>query len=145
MNAAYQVAIVAAGIFFLNGLLTGVWKYLQILSSPDAKAHPYVDIAHRTSLLYSFAAILIAQFVEISRLPDTAELFATLSLVVYFAMAISSYMVQGMKRETENQLAKITPIIRWFMWSLILFEIAGFMVLFYGVIEALNLVSLRIK
>lgn len=144
MNAAYHVAIVAAGIFFLNGLLTGVWKYQQIAKSSDAKAHPYVDIAHRTSLLYSFAAILIAQFVEISRLSDPVELFATLSLVVYFAMAITSYMVQGARQETDNQLAQITPVIRWFMWSLILFEITGFLVLFYGVLEALNLVFLPI-
>ena len=40
---AYQLAIVSAGVFFLNALLTGVWKYRQIAASDQARAHPYVD------------------------------------------------------------------------------------------------------
>lgn len=137
MIMAYEVAIVSAGVFFLNGLLTGVWKYLQIEASEDARAHPYVDIAHRSSLLYSFAAILIAVFVEISQLPATVELAATLALVVYFALAISTYMVQGFLGRTDNQLREITATTRVFMWSLIAAEIGGFLVLFYGVLTAL--------
>ena len=56
MESSQQLSIVAAGVFFLTGLLTGVWKYLQIRASEEAEAHPYVDIAHRSSLMYSFAA-----------------------------------------------------------------------------------------
>lgn len=137
MITAYQVAIVSAGVFFLNGLLTGVWKYLQIEASENAQAHPYVDIAHRTSLLYSFAAILIAVFVEISQLSATAELFATLALVVYFGLAIMTYMIQGYLGQTDNQLREITATTRIFMWSLVAAEIGGFLVLFYGVLLAL--------
>ena len=137
MITAYQVAIVAAGVFFLNGLVTGVWKYLQIEASPDARAHPYVDIAHRTSLLYSFAAILIAVFVEISQLSATVELLATLALVVYFGLAILTYMIQGVLGQTDNQLREITTTTRVFMWSLVAAEIGGFLVLFYGVLRAL--------
>ncbi|MDT5244596.1 MAG: hypothetical protein QOD36_1972, partial [Mycobacterium sp.] len=29
-------------------------------------AHPYVDTAHRAALLYSFATLLVAAFVELS-------------------------------------------------------------------------------
>lgn len=137
MITAYQIAIVSAGVFFLNGLLTGVWKYLQIEASDDAKAHPYVDIAHRASLLYSFAAILIAVFVQISQLSNTVEVVATLMLVVYFALAIVVYMVQGYLGQTDNQLRSITATTRWFMWSLIAAEIGGFLILFYGVLVAL--------
>ncbi len=137
MITAYQVAIVSAGVFFLNGLLTGVWKYLQIEASENAQAHPYVDIAHRTSLLYSFAAILIAVFVEISQLSATVELFATLALVVYFGLAIMTYMIQGYLGQTDNQLREITATTRIFMWSLVAAEIGGFLVLFYGVLLAL--------
>ena len=137
MITAYQVAIVSAGVFFLNGLLTGVWKYLQIEASENAQAHPYVDIAHRTSLLYSFAAILIAVFVEISQLSATVELFATLALVVYFGLAIMTYMIQGYLGQTDNQLREIAATTRIFMWSLVAAEIGGFLVLFYGVLLAL--------
>ena len=76
MEPAESLAVVMAGVFFLNGLLTGVWKYLQIRSSESATAHPYVDIAHRASLLYSFAALLLAKFAEISQLPSNVEFFA---------------------------------------------------------------------
>ena len=138
MNTAYQVAIVAAGIFFLNGLLTGVWKYSQIAASDQGRAHPYVDIAHRSSLLYSFAAILIATFLEISQLSDTLELVATVLLMTYFFFAIASYMYQGFLGKTGNQLRTITTATKWFMWSLIVAEIGGFVIIFYGVLVAIS-------
>ena len=67
MEPSQQLGIVAAGVFFLTALLTGVWKYLQIRASENATAHPYVDIAHRASLMYSFAALLLAEFAVISQ------------------------------------------------------------------------------
>ena len=70
MISAENLAIIFAGIFFLNGLLTGVWKFNQISKSADGKAHPYVDIAHRSSLLYSFTTLLIAIFGYLSKLPN---------------------------------------------------------------------------
>ncbi|SRR6056297_2426853 len=139
MATAYQIAIIAAGVFFLNGLLTGVWKYSQIAASETGAAHPYVDIAHRASLLYSFAAILIATFVEISQLSDVVETIATLLLVSYFALAIVTYMVQGYVQKTDNQLREINLSTRVFMWSLIAAEIGGFLILFYGVIKAIGM------
>ena len=66
MASAEKLALLACGVFFLNALVTGTWKYVQIRSSPIAQAHPYVDVAHRASLLYSFAALLLARFVELS-------------------------------------------------------------------------------
>lgn len=137
MITAYQIAIIAAGVFFLNGLLTGVWKFRQIDKSPENKAHPYVDIAHRSSLLYSFAAILIANFIEISQLSPAIEVAATLLLISYFAIAITGYMIQGAAQKTDNQLRNMSRTIRWFMWSLVAAEIGGFLVLFYGVLVAI--------
>lgn len=138
MATAYQIAILAAGIFFLNGLITGVWKYIQIAASDEGKSHPYVDIAHRASLLYSFAAILIATFVEISQLSNTIESIATILLIAYFFFAILSYMIQGILGKTDNQLRNISASTKWFMWSLIVAEIGGFVILFYGVIVAIG-------
>ena len=134
---AYQLAIVAAGFFFLNALLTGVWKYLEIAASEDARAHPYVDIAHRASLMYSFAALLLATFVQISDLPRHVEFVATLFPLAYFAMAICSYMVHGFRKKTGNQFIEAPRVVGWFMWTLIIAEIGGFVVLLFGVLRAI--------
>ena len=137
MLTAYQLAIIAAGVFFLNALLTGVWKYLEIAASEDGLAHPYVDIAHRASLMYAFAAILIAVFIDISELPGTVEFLAALAMLTYFALAIATYMVQGYLKNTDNQLRGAPPSTAWFMWTLIAAEVGGFCVLFYGVLAAI--------
>ncbi|MCL4722285.1 MAG: hypothetical protein KJ041_10115, partial [Gammaproteobacteria bacterium] len=132
---AEQIAIVAAGLFFLVGLLTGVWKYSQIRRSPRARAHYYVDIAHRTSLMYSFAALLIAVFAVISDLPMVVEACAVIAQVVYFGMAITSYVVHGFLGDTANQLQvphKLghyhvpAGLMTLFMGSLVVAEIGGF-------------------
>lgn len=138
MNA-HALTIIAAGVFFLNALLTGVWKYLEMVRNDTGLAHPYVDIAHRTSLLYSFAALLLSVFADISQLPDPLELAASSLVLAYFAMAILSYMVQGALKRTDNQIRGAGFAVRAFMWSLIIGEIGGFLVLFYGVVESLLL------
>ena len=146
METAEAIAIIAAGVFFLSGLLTGVWKYLQIKSSESATAHPYVDIAHRASLLYSFAALLLARFCEISQLSSTVEIWAVSLPLLYFASAILMYVMHGVLRDTENQLkppyhlgqtALPGAFITGYMWTLIVAEIGGFVVLFYGVLAAI--------
>ena len=134
---AYEIAILAAGVFFLNGLLTGVWKFREMANSPDATAHPYVDTAHRASLLYSFAAILLAVFAQISELPDTVEIIATALPLAYFALAILGYMSLGLRKETDNQFRGMSASLNALMWTLVVAEIGGFSVLFYGVVIAL--------
>ncbi len=146
MISASQLAVVAAGVFFLAGLLTGTWKYLQIRASETARAHPYVDICHRASLLYAFAAMLLAEFARISKLPDKVEVVATALVLLYFAIAIATYFVHGLLGDTDNQLKPpfrlgAIPLpgaaIGLLMWTLIVAEIGGFLVLFYGVIDAI--------
>ena len=146
MESAEAIAIIAAGVFFLSGLLTGVWKYLQIKSSESATAHPYVDIAHRASLLYSFAALLLARFCEISQLPPTVEIWAVSLPLLYFASAILMYVIHGALRDTDNQLkppfrmGQTTlpgTFISGYMWTLTAAEIGGFLMLFYGVLAAI--------
>ena len=137
MELSYKLAIICAGIFFLNALLTGVWKYLQMASNANGLAHPYVDTAHRASLLYSFASILLAEFVKISTLPQKLEVFALSLLLFYFAIAIIGYMMHGYAQKTDNQIKDITPVTRVLMWSLIFAEIGGFLIIFYGVLRAL--------
>ena len=73
MNSALgfdtKITLLAAGLIFLLALVLGVWKYRQIMASGDHSGHPYVDIAHRAALLYSFATLLIAVFVELYAWP----------------------------------------------------------------------------
>ena len=144
---AHTLAILSAGVFFLVGLLTGVWKYLQIRGSEVAQAHPYVDVAHRSSLMYSFAAILLAVFIEISQLPPRVEFWAAFFPLLYFAFAITTYVVHGILKDTDNQLRApfklgkrtiSSTLMSIQMWSLVIAEIGGFLVLFYGVIVALT-------
>ncbi len=142
---AERLALLAAGWFFLVGLLGGVWKYGSIARSDEATAPVYVDVAHRAALLYAFACVLIERLVQVSQLDPTLELVATSAQVVFFGLAISTYVVHGVLDDTDNQLARphrlgkgtVPPaLIRGFMGALMLAEIGGFVVLFYGVLMA---------
>src|SRR3546814_19190318 len=87
LSGAARLALVAAGLFFLSGLLTGVWKYAHIAQRADARAPAYVDIAHRASLMYAFAAFLLAQFAQIPPLPIAVNLRSTALPLPFFALA----------------------------------------------------------
>ena len=84
-----KVVLLFAGLIFLWALLLGVWKYRGMATSPDGLAHPYVDTAHRAALLYSFATLLIAAFVELSGWSEAVDLIAAFALIVFFVLALS--------------------------------------------------------
>lgn len=136
MNAT-SLALLSSATFFLTALLLGVWKYREMATSPSGLAHPYVDIAHRASLLYAFAAAMLAAFTEVSQLSNTLELIAVTMLVVYFAIAIIGYIIRGAKKDTDNQMKNMSTGMTALMWSLIVAEIGGFLIIFYGLITAL--------
>ncbi|MDG1467832.1 MAG: hypothetical protein P8Q24_01535 [Glaciecola sp.] len=137
LDSATSLGLVFAGILFLLGLLTGIWKFQQMMGSKDGLAHRYVDIAHRAALTYSFACILLAVFSLVSQLDETIEFYAMLALVVYFTIAVVSYIGEGIKQKTDNVIAAKSPLISVFMVSLIIAEVGGFIVLFYGMLDAL--------
>jgi hypothetical protein len=118
MTVAERLALLGSGGYFLAGLLSGIWKYRGIMRSPAGQAHPYVDILHRAALMYSFACLVVWKFTELSPLADGVELPAVIALVGYFGIAISTYLVHA--------------LLEAFMWSLVVAELGGFMVLFYG-------------
>lgn len=132
-----RLVLLAAGLVFLWALLLGVLKYRQILASAEGFAHPYTDIAHRAALLYSFALMLIAAFVELSAWSVTVDLVAAGLLTFYFVASIGSYMVHGIKQDTDNQLRQPPTAIRAFMTSLVVAEIGAFAVLLAGFVAAL--------
>ena len=129
-----KVTLLAAGLIFLLALVLGVWKYRQIVVSDDHRAHPYVDIAHRAALLYSFATLLIAVFVELSGWPAWVNLTAAMVAVFFFVGAIVGYITHGLRRDTENQFDPPVRGTGTFMALLILGEIGGFAVLLAGFI-----------
>jgi hypothetical protein len=145
-NAAARLCIIAAGLFFLTGLITGAWKYFHIARSPTATAPVYVDIAHRTALLYSFASILLAHFAALSAWSVTVNLIASAVLLLFFASAIMGYVVHGWLRDTDNQFLPPHRIgtmplprgtLHGFMWLLMAGEIGAFAVLFAGVLRVM--------
>jgi len=44
-STASLIALTASGIFFMAGLLTGVWKYICMRQHPGAEAPHYVNTA----------------------------------------------------------------------------------------------------
>ena len=99
--------LAAAGLIFIWALLLGVWKYRQMAAAPDGLAHPYVDTAHRAALLYSFATLLIAAFVELSGWSAGVNAAAAFTVIAFFVAAIGSYCWHGYARDTDNQLRLI--------------------------------------
>ena len=124
--------ILASGLIFLLALVLGIWKYRQMRDSPDGLAHPYVDTAHRAALLYAFASMFIAVFVELSSWSTPVNLAAAFTLVFYFLAAIVSYIFHGARQDTDNQIRDPVPGTGVFFWSLAVAEIAGFSVLLAG-------------
>lgn len=116
--------------------MLGVWKFRQMAAARDGLAHPYVDTAHRAALLYSFATLLIATFVELSGWSTAINLVAAFSVIIFFVAAVSGYVWQGARRVTDNQFRDPFPGLHAFMWALLVIEIAGFSVLLAGFADA---------
>lgn len=146
METASELTLFACGIFFLTGLLTGVWKYLSIRKSPTSEAPRYVNIAHRASLQYSFAALVLLKLLEFSPYTETTNLIAVSLPLSFFSAAIITYIFHAALRDTDNQFQPpyrfgkfhIKPFIfHSFVWLLAIGEISGFAILFIGALRTL--------
>lgn len=145
MEPAATLALGASGVLFMTGLVTGVWKYAQMWTTDEASAHYYVNTAHRASLLYSFAALVLYQFVRVSPYSQRIELLAVAIPLFFFVFAITTYVVHGLLQDTDNQFREphvLGPIelpaavVHGSMWLLITGEIGGFAVLLVGFFQA---------
>jgi len=132
MNLAIKISLLASGIFLLAGLLTGVVKYRKTMASPDHRAPVYIDIAHRASLLYSFAALVMAKLLEYSPYSETVQLIAVSFPLAFFAITIGGYYVFGIINTTNNIFSRRNFITTWYMYALIAGEIGGFLVILWG-------------
>lgn len=131
-----KVVLLLAAAMFLWALLLGVWKYRQMAGAADGLAHPYVDTAHRAALLYSFALLLVATFVELSGWSTLVNLLAAGALAFYFFAAVAGYAFHGWRRDTDNQFRQPVRGLDAFMVSLIVAEVGGWLVLVAGFLDA---------
>lgn len=129
-----KITLLAAGLIFLLALVLGIWKYRGMMTSENHLAHPYVDIAHRAALLYSFATLLLAVFVQLSAWPVWVNLTAAGLVVFFFVAAIAAYITHGARRDTVNQFENADRSTELAMAALIVGEIGGFGVLLAGFI-----------
>ena len=135
MALAVKISLLFSGLFLLNGMLTGIWKYAKIMSSENHQAPVYVDIAHRTSFFYSFASLVIARLIEFSPFSESQQVLIVAAPLLYFALTVIGYMEEGFLNRTENLFAERNFITTWFMYSLIVAEIGGLILILYGFVH----------
>lgn len=138
LGADTKAVILAAGVMFLLALVLGVWKYRQMATSETHLAHPYVDTAHRAALLYSFATLLVAVFVQFSGWSELVDSIAAGVLYFFFLGAVVGYAYHGWRQDTDNQFRDPTPsasAVHGYMYALILGEIGAFAVLMAGFVD----------
>ena len=120
LTQAVAWAVLFSGVFLWVGMLTGVWKYYQIRHSAQARAHYYVDIAHRSSLLYAPASLIIAILAHFSIWSDGLNFTFVLINLFLFSFSILSYVLHGWLKDTTNQFKQPHQMGRWHLpkWML---------------------------
>lgn len=132
MTLAVKISLFFSGLFLLNGMITGVWKYAKIMSSPEHRAPVYVDIAHRTSFFYSFASLVIAKLLEFSPFSSIWQIVIVAFPLAYFLLTVIGYMKEGVLNRTENIFTERNFVTTWFMYGLIIGEIGGLALILGG-------------
>ena len=133
-NTASRIALSASGIFFMTGLLTGLWKYLCIRQSQSAAAPHYVNTAHRAALMYAFSAQLLAVFAAISAFSNLVNTIAVIPPLLFFGIAIGHYINLGLTTVSNNSLRDSPDKAKDYLILNILAtaEIGGFSILLIG-------------
>ena len=143
LTQATELSIIFSGIFLWVGMLTGVWKYYQIRKTELARAHYYVDIAHRSSLLYAAASLILAALSYFTVLSDMWTLACVIANLFFFAMSILTSIIHGLLKDTTNQFKQPhqlgqRAIPAWcmtlMMLSLIIVELVATAILLCGTI-----------
>lgn len=134
MTMAIKISLLCSGLFLLSGMLTGVWKYSQIMKSENHQAPVYVDIAHRTSFFYSFACLVIAKLIEFSPFSEFWQIVIVAVPLSYFILTVIGYIREGFLNRTDNLFREKNFVTTWFMYGLIAGEIGGFALIFGGFI-----------
>jgi hypothetical protein len=141
-----KIGVLFSGIFLLIGMITGVWKYWEIRQSKNSRAHYYVDIAHRASLLYAPACLILAVLAMFTVLSENISCFLVSGNILFFLSSVISYIFHGLLKDTTNQFRTphkmaqfILPnyLMTMFMLSLIVVEIGCTFLLVIGTMRYL--------
>jgi len=116
-------------------MISGVIKYRFTMTSQDSHAPVYIDIAHRASFLYSFAALVIAKLLEFSPYTTMMKLFISAIPLTFFALTITGYLITGLQNRTDNLFTRRNFTTTWFMYLLIVGEIGGMILIVWGFIS----------
>lgn len=130
-----KAVLLADALMFAVALSLGVLKYRQMLSSGEGVAHPYVDTAHRAALLYSFALLMIATFVQLSGFSELVNLLAAGAMTLYFFMSVFNYTLHGCRRDSDNLIRDRVAGLKPYMLTLITAEIGAWLVLVAGFLD----------
>jgi hypothetical protein len=103
-----------------------------MLRAPDHLAPHYVDTAHRAALLYSFACLVLVHFAELSPFAEAVNVAAVTFPLVFFAVAIATYVQLGWRDTTDNAFEKRDFGTTTGVALLAVAEIGGFAVLLAG-------------
>lgn len=141
LSLAVRLSLLFSGVYLWVGMLTGVWKYQQIKVSAQARAHYYVDIAHRSSLLYAPAALILAVLAYFSVWSDVINLICVVLNLIFFSFSILTYIMHGYLQDTQNQFRQPHQLGKWSipngcmtvaMWALVIAEVGATGVLLLG-------------
>ena len=129
MSLEIKISVTALCIFFFAALLTGVWKYVWVMRAPQHRAPVYVDIAHHAAMHYSFATLILILLLQLIGASSTINLIATVTILLFFAIAIATYIQLGLANQTDNQFREANAANTIGMYALIAGEVGGFLIL----------------
>lgn len=135
MNIAIQITLAGAGIFLFVGLIGGVMKYHGIMTSENHRAPVYIDVAHRASLMYSFAALVMAELLKYSPYSVAVQCVITGVPLFFFATAVAQYFKLGIENKVRNQFKQRNFVTTWGMLLLIVGEVGGVGAIVWGFID----------
>jgi hypothetical protein len=135
MTLAVKICLLFSGLFLLTGMIIGILKYVFMIRSAKHRAPAYIDIAHRASLLYSFATLVMAKLIEFSPYSGNFQIVIVVVPIVYFALTIFQYVKLGLSGQEQTQFSEKNFITTWFMYGLIIGEIGGIALILLGFIQ----------
>jgi hypothetical protein len=135
MNSAIKLCLMCSGIFLLSGLIAGVVKYKQIMKSATKKASAYINIAHVSSFLYSFAALVMAELLKYSPYSLAKQMWMAGIPLFCFALAIGQYFRLGLVTKIDNQFQERNFTTTFGMEMMMAGEIGGISLILWGFIK----------
>ncbi|BFM09757.1 hypothetical protein GCM10025791_17970 [Halioxenophilus aromaticivorans] len=103
--------------------------------SENQRAPIYIDVAHRAALMYSFAALVMAQLLIYSPYSATFQLWIAAVPLFFFAVSIATYIKLGLQGQTRSQFSDKNFTTTWGMWALIVGEVGGVSMIVLGFVQ----------